>query len=42
MCIYQTLPAQLLLIILSYSHANNGEIIGVDDGVLPSEYEKDV
>lgn len=41
MCIFQKLPAQMLLIIPSCSHANERKIIGVDR-VLPSEYEKDV
>lgn len=41
MCIFQKLPAQMLLIIPSCSHANKRKIIGVDR-VLPSEYEKDV
>lgn len=41
MCIYQKMSAQLVLIILSCPHANNGNVIGVDR-VLPSEYEKDM
>ncbi len=39
MCIYQKMLSQLVLIILSCPHANNGKVIGVDR-VLPSEYEK--